>query len=167
MKFRRAVEADIENIMNIIKQAQAYFRDQGIDQWQNDYPNYQTIMNDIDNRNGYVLLKDNIVVGTVAVIFDGEKSYGSIYNGRWLSEGQYATIHRIAIHSQYKGLGLASVIMRNIEQICLGKGIKSIRVDTHEKNLSMQKLLQKNRFKYCGIIYLEDKSKRMAYEKLL
>lgn len=32
MEFRRAVETDINNIMNIIKQAQAYFKEQGINQ---------------------------------------------------------------------------------------------------------------------------------------
>ena len=167
MEFRKAVETDINNIMDIIRQAQAYFRQQGIDQWQNNYPNYETIKNDIANEYGYVLLKDNIIVGTVAIIFDGEKSYETIYNGKWLYDGPYATIHRIAVHSQYKGLGLGSVILKNVEDICLNRGVKSIRVDTHEDNLSMQRLLQKNKFEYCGIIYLEDNSKRLAFEKLL
>jgi hypothetical protein len=38
MEFRRAVEADICSIMNIIRQAQAYFREHGINQWQDNYP---------------------------------------------------------------------------------------------------------------------------------
>jgi hypothetical protein len=62
MKFRKAVESDIDNIMCIIKQAQDYFKSQKIDQWQNNYPNYEIIKNDIKNNNGYVLLKDNIIV---------------------------------------------------------------------------------------------------------
>ena len=44
---------------------------------------------------------------------------------------------------------------------------KSIKVDTHEQNLSMQKLLRKNNFEHCGIIYLQDNSKRIAFEKIL
>lgn len=39
MKFRKAAEKDINAIMNIINQAQNYFKEQGIDQWQNGYPN--------------------------------------------------------------------------------------------------------------------------------
>ena len=39
-------------------------------------------------------------------------------------------------------------------------------MDTHEDNISMQRLLEKNNFKYCGIIYLEDGNKRIAFEKL-
>ncbi|MBZ9607854.1 GNAT family N-acetyltransferase [Clostridium estertheticum] len=165
MEFLKAVEADVNSIMNIIKQAQDYFRKHGINQWQDNYPNVEVVMNDISNKNGYVLLKDNNVVGTVAVTFDEEKNYGSIYNGEWASNDKYAVIHRVAVDSNYKGIGLSSVIIKNIEKICLNKGVYSIRIDTHKENISMQKLLSKSGFQYCGIIYLDDKSKRIAFEK--
>jgi len=167
MEFRKAVESDINNIMNIIKQAQDYFKEHGINQWQDNYPNFEIVRNDIVNKNGFVLLKDDNVVGTVAVSFSGEKNYNSIYNGEWLSNHEYAVIHRIAIDSNYKGLELSSSIIKNIEEICLNKGVHSIKVDTHKDNLSMQKMLLKNGFQYCGIIYLEDKSERIAFEKIL
>lgn len=167
MEFRKAVKSDIDNIIHIIKQAQDYFRKYGIDQWQNNYPNYNVIKRDIENNNSYVLLKDNIVIGTVAVIFDGEKTYETIYDGKWLSYGEYATIHRLAVDSNYKGLGIASLILKNIEEVCLKRNIFSIKVDTHKENIPMQKFLEKNGFKYCGIIYLEDNSMRIAYEKII
>lgn len=167
MEFRKSNETDINNIMNIIKQAQAYFKEHGINQWQNNYPNTETIRNDIANNNSYVLLKDNKVVATVAVSFDGEKTYNSIYEGEWISNNGFAVIHRIAVDNTYKGLGLSSQIIKNVEKLCLSKDVYSIKVDTHEKNISMQKLLKKNDFQYCGIIYLEDGSKRIAFEKTL
>jgi len=167
MEFRRAVETDANSIMMIIMQAQAYFKEKSINQWQNNYPNFETVKKDITNKNGYVLLKDNTIIGTVAVTFDGEKTYESIYDGKWISNHEYATIHRIAVDNNYKGLGLSSVIIKNIEEICLNTGVHSIKVDTHIENVSMQKMLQKTGFQYCGIIYLEDKSKRMAFEKTL
>ena len=40
-------------------------------------------------------------------------------------------------------------------------------MDTHDDNLSMQRFLTKYGFNYCGTIYLENKEKRRAYEKLL
>jgi N-acetylglutamate synthase-like GNAT family acetyltransferase len=167
MEFRKAVETDINNIMNIIKQAQAYFKKQGINQWQDNYPSVETISSDIADKNSYVLLKDNNIVATAAVSFDGEKTYDSIYDGDWISNNEYAVIHRIAVDNNYKGLGLSSQIIKNIEQLCLNKGVHSIKVDTHEENISMQKLLKKNKLQYCGIIYLEDRSKRIAFEKIL
>ena len=167
MEFRKAIEADLHSIINIINQAQSYFKERGIDQWQNNYPNSETVKNDIKNENGYVLLKDNIIIGTVVASFDLDKNYDSIYDGKWMSNHKYVVIHRLAVDSSYKGLGLSSVIINNIVKISLGNGIYSIKVDTHRENISMQKLLRKNGFQYCGIIYLGDKSERIAFEKVL
>ena len=167
MEFQKAVEKNINGIMYIIKQAQDYFKEHGIYQWHDNYPSLEIVKNDINNKNGYVLLEDNKIVGTVVVSFDGEKNYESICNGEWASSCEFAVIHRMAIDKRHKGIGLASVIIKNIEKICLNKGVHSIKTDTHEKNVSMQKMLLKNGFKYCGIIYLDDKSKRSAFEKIL
>ena len=167
MVFRKTVEADIDSIMCIIGQAQDYMKEQGIDQWQNGYPGREAIAKDIKNGYGYVLLMNNIIVGTVAVTFDGEKTYDRIYEGKWLSNRDYATIHRIAVDAEYKGAGLASKIIGNIEQMCLSRDVHSIRVDTHRRNASMQRLLEKNGFLYCGIIYLDDRSERIAFEKIV
>jgi RimJ/RimL family protein N-acetyltransferase len=112
-------------------------------------------------------LEDNgEIIGTVAVSFDGEKTYDVIYDGEWLSNGEYAVIHRMAVDNAYKGRGLSSVLIKYIENICLDKGVHSIKIDTHNENISMQRVIKKNNFKYCGIIYVEDKSARLAFERI-
>ena len=167
MKFIKSTEADLDSIMEIIKQAQAYFKANGIDQWQNNYPNLSTISHDIAHGHSHILIKDNQVVATAAISFDGEKNYNQIEAGSWLTGGDYAVIHRIAVDNRYKGTGLSSDIIKEVEQLCLEKGVHSIKVDTHQDNKSMQKLLQKNNFTSCGIIYVEDGSPRIAFEKVL
>lgn len=167
MIFRKATESDINGIMKIIKQAQDYFKENGIDQWQNNYPNTETIKDDIKDEYGYVLEDNGQIVGTVAVSFAGEKTYDIIYDGQWLSNDAYAVIHRMAVDNHYKGKGLSSVIIKHIEEICLKKSVRSIKIDTHAENISMQRLIKKNDFKYCGIIYVDDKSPRIAFEKRL
>ena len=42
-----------------------------------------------------------------------------------------------------------------------------MRIDTHEENLGMQGLLKKLGYHYCGVIYLENNDKRLAFEKLI
>ncbi|SHH77514.1 GNAT family N-acetyltransferase [Clostridium grantii] len=167
MELRKSREVDIDNIIKIIKQAQLALKEQGIDQWQNNYPNKETIIKDIQDDFAYVLLKDSNIVGTVALSFDGEKTYESIFEGQWITDDKYAVIHRLAVDNAYKGIGISSQILKEIEQVCVSKKINSIKVDTHEKNIAMQKMLKKNNFEYCGIIYLEDNSKRIAFEKII
>ena len=167
MKFRKATQEDVLSILGIIEQAQKSLKDRGIDQWQNNYPNLETIQTDILNGHGYVLDNGGIVVGTVAVSFDGEETYESIFNGQWLSDIDFAVVHRIAVAEDFKGAGLAAEIFKHIEKLCLEKGVHSIKVDTHRQNESMQRALQKNGFQYCGIIYTADNAERFAFEKLL
>ncbi|NFR88480.1 GNAT family N-acetyltransferase [Clostridium botulinum] len=167
MEFKKSTEEDISNIMRIINEAQIYFREQKINQWQNDYPNIDTIKEDIKNDYSYVFLMDKQIVATLALSFDGEKTYDIIYDGKWISNNKYAVIHRMAVNNSHKGNGIASKIFKNTEMICLEKGVHSIKIDTHVENKAMQNLLKKNNFHYCGIIYLEDNSKRIALEKIV
>ena len=167
MKLRKSIQSDISSIMSIIGQAQEYFKKNNIDQWQDNYPNYETIKNDIDKEESYVLMNDNDILATAAISFNGEKNYDVIYDGKWLSNDNYAVIHRVAVDGNHKGKGLSGEVFKNLEEICLDNNIHSIKIDTHKENVSMQKFLEKSGFKYCGIIYLPDKSERIAFEKLL
>lgn len=45
--------------------------------------------------------------------------------------------------------------------------IPNIRVDTHEANVPMQKLLMKNDYQKCGIIYVNDGTPRVAFQKTM
>ena len=167
MNFKQATTHDLPLIMNIIKEAQSYFKQNHINQWQNNYPNNQTIENDIKNGYSYVLLEEEEIIATVCVSFDGEANYENIMDGSWLSNGEYAVIHRLAVKDTHKGKGISTIVFKKIEDMCIEKGITSIKVDTHEENASMQKLLQKNNFQYCGIIFVADQSPRVAFEKIL
>ena len=167
MKFRKSKLNDLHYIMRIISQAQSYFKLNDIDQWQNNYPNENTIINDIENGYSYVLENNNEIIATLALSFDGEVTYNKIYDGNWLSNNEYVVIHRIAVANDFKGNELCSNLIKYVEDISLKSHVHSIKVDTHEDNMSMRTTLKKNNFKYCGIIYLEDKSKRLAFEKLI
>lgn len=167
MEFRKTTVNDIDNVMKIIKKSQEYFKSQGIDQWQDNYPNTEVIQNDINNNHSYVVVKDGDIVATTAISFDGESTYDEIHDGKWLSENDYAVIHRIAVDDTYKGLGIGAKIIKEVERYCNERKVNSIKVDTHEDNKSMQRLLEKCGFKYCGVIYLSDRNKRVAFEKVL
>ena len=167
MELIKAKESDIDEIMKIIEMAQEHFKSEGIDQWQNNYPNHEVIKRDIENDNSYILKEGDKIVGTTAFIFDGEKDYDTIYEGEWLSLGEFAVIHRMAVDFRRRGTGLASIFLKEVEKLSMDREIYSIKVDTHRENIPMQKLLLKNAYKECGIIYLQDGNERIAFEKLL
>ena len=70
MKFRKTIIEDIKNVMQIIDDAKEYFRKNGIDQWQNGYPNSDVIYGDIKNNSSYVLESENRILATAMVSFE-------------------------------------------------------------------------------------------------
>lgn len=167
MILRLSTVKDLINIMNIINEGKEFLKNNKVNQWQNGYPNEEVILNDINNNESYVIENNGEIIGTTALSFAGEKNYDKIYDGKWISNGDYAVIHRIAT-SKIKGIkNVGHEILKKSEEICLSKNIHNIKIDTHEDNKAMQSLLLKNNYKYCGVIYLEDGSKRIAFEKEL
>lgn len=168
MKFRKTKEEDIPEIMRIIGQAQEYMRSQGIDQWQDGYPNESVFQEDIHNQESYVMEENGKILGTMAVLFRTEPTYEKIYEGVWKTENvPYAAIHRVAVDQDCKGKGIAGAMVLEAEKMCRERGIISIKNDTHRDNHSMQRMQAKNGFVYCGIIYLENGEERLAFEKIL
>lgn len=167
MKIRKAIKSDAENIFQIIQKAKLYFKNNNINQWQTQYPSIETVDEDIKNENDYVLIINDKIVGVAAILFEEDKNYNIIKKGQWLADGKYATIHRIATDEDYKNKAVASNIIKFTEVICKKNNIKSIRMDTHIGNIPMRKFIEKNDFKYCGIINVEDGSERLAFEKLI
>lgn len=167
MGFRKSTKLDLPRIMEIITAAQLYMKESGIDQWQDGYPNEESITSDIESGESYVLEEDGRVIATLYLSFDGESDYDTIYEGQWISDEKYAVVHRVAVDNNLKGNGIAGKLFDYVEEICLEKGIYDIKIDTHRDNKSMQRFLEKKGFEKCGIIYLEDNSERIAFEKLL
>lgn len=167
MILRKTRKEEVNKVMKIINEGKVSLKSNGVNQWQNGYPNEEVILVDISNDESYVLEHNDEIIGTTALSFRGEKTYDKIYEGKWISNGEYAVVHRIAVCKIDGIKSVGTEILKEVERICLLRNIKNIKIDTHEDNKVMQRLLSKNNYKYCGVIYLEDRSKRIAFEKVI
>ena len=169
MYIRDAKTEDAARIMEIIDRAKESLRALGIDQWQNGYPNMDSTLRDIESGVGRVLIDDdNNIIATAAVYVGNEPTYNKICGGSWLSETDtYGIIHRIAVDTMSKNKGIASMIMSYCADLAREAGLSSLRCDTHFGNVIMQHTLEKNGYKRCGTIFLEDGSPRVGYERIL
>lgn len=165
--FSKAVTEQLDIAMRIIEEGRSYLKAQGIDQWQNGYPNETGIQQDIAEGKGYFLTDGENCFAYLCIDFDGEPAYDNI-NGEWLtkSNSNYMVIHRLAFDEQYRGKGLSSAVFRLAEQFCKEKDVKSIRADTDGDNKIMQHVMSKAGFTYCGTIYFAG-SDKVAYEKIV
>ncbi|MDR0263626.1 MAG: GNAT family N-acetyltransferase [Sphingobacterium sp.] len=164
-EIRKATLADKGRIWEIIQQAIALRKEQGSRQWQDGYPNEDVVQSDIDKGYGHVVEVEHRIVGYVAVIFDIEPAYNNI-DGKWLSDGQYVGIHRLASAQDPHVKGVGTGIMQGVEKIAIEHGVYSIKVDTNFDNGGMLHVFDKLGYQYCGEVHFRGAS-RKAFEKLL
>lgn len=169
MILRKAKKEDIPAILDIVEDARVRLRANGTLQWNtpDGYPSAATFEQDIQEDQLYVVDDAGFVCAMAAFCTKDDENYQHII-GKWISNGPYVTIHRIAVKKEYYHKKVSDYLM---EQACLFTrmiGYNSIRVDTHPFNEPMRKLLVKFGFKECGHVYLlrtKIDSKRIVYEK--
>lgn len=166
MNLRKTVPCDLDAIERIYEDAKSSLKSRGIDQWQDGYPNRASAEEDMNAGTGYVLEENGEVIATACLCFGAEPTYDTIYEGAWAGKGDYGFLHRVAVLSAKKGGGAASLFFDELKRQAKARNISVLRGDTHEKNLSMQRALEKNGFSRRGIILLEDGSRRAAFEWL-
>ena len=165
MLLRRATEKDADRIWEIIQAAIEKRRAEGSMQWQDGYPNPQSIATDIEQGYGYVLADGESILAYTAIIFDKEPAY-EVPNVDWLNGESYVVIHRVATASEVRGSGKAILLFQMAEKVALNKGIFNIRVDTNFDNQPMLHILDKLGYKYCGKVYLRG-GERQKKKKIL
>ena len=138
MTIRKAALCDMEAILEVYRYARRQMRLNGNpDQWGENYPSPEMVENDIMQGNSYVVEEAEEIVGVFAFIPGEDPTYRRIEDGAWLNEQPYGTIHRIA------GSGRGKGIFRQCTGFCEARAA-NVRIDTHERNLIMQHLLEEN-----------------------
>ena len=156
--IQKANLSQLPRILEIYEQARAFMAQTGNpDQWGTAYPPEAMIRQDIENEKCYVNISGDSIRAVFYFAVEEDPTYGYI-EGAWLNDRPYGVIHRIAVGEN--GRGVAAECIRFAYECC-----GNVRIDTHEKNLPMQRCLEKNGFTRCGTIYLEDGDPRIAYQK--
>ena len=156
--IRKTTIADIPKLREIFAIARQFMANTGNpSQWVDGYPSDEQLTQDIESGDSYVVEKNEKMVATFVLRGGIDPTYNIIYEGKWLNDKPYATIHRIASTGETKG------IMHIAMQFVLQQ-YDNIRIDTHRDNMVMQHLIEKEGFKYCGIIHCWSGDERVAFQ---
>ena len=164
-QFRKATVTDTAAIWHILEKAIERRKLDGSTQWQDGYPNLQVVTNDIQKQIGYVMTTDDEIVGYCTVIVNDEPAYEAI-EGKWLTNGDFLVIHRVAISPNYVGRRLSKQLLLFVEELAQTQHIFSIKADTNFDNLAMMRIFDQLGYQYCGEVYFRGSARR-AYEKVL
>lgn len=159
MYFRKTTVSDFPSIFRIYEQSVSFMKEEGNPTQWNDLETLKNHVGDDVNKGiSYVLLDEGEIQAVFTLLETPDPTYQTI-EGKWMDDSSYFTIHRIAVKEHNRGYASACFRYAYLQN-------RHIRIDTHEKNLPMRKLIEKEGFTYCGKIVIEDESVRLAYEKV-
>lgn len=160
MTIRKTRMDDLARVQEIYAGAREYMAKSGNPtQWGAHKPPVDQVIRDINAGKSYVCEKDGEIIAVFYFAVEEDETYQVIYDGAWLNDAPYGVLHRVAVSSQEKGIG--SFCVKWAFAQC-----KNLRIDTHENNIAMRKMLEKNGFTYCGKITIQDGTERIAFQKI-
>lgn len=167
MNIRLATLDDLEDLNHIYEVARAYMAASGNpNQWGTTEPTKEEIKANVEKQWFQVGVDENDKAHFAFVFVGGEDpTYQVIYDGAWLNDDPYLTIHRVA--SDGTEHGVFKQIVAFAKEQAERQGIHNLRIDTHPENLTMQHCILKEGFKHCGTIHLKNADSRWSYQLVL
>ena len=167
MKIERAVIIDLEQLYSITKSCAKHMIENGIFQWNEQYPSKNVLKKDIELKQVWKLVENDLIIGLIVLTEIEDSEYKPV---KWLTENTGSLyIHRLAVHPKYQRKGYAQKLMNFAEKYAVEKNYYSIRLDTFSKNIGNQQFYEKRNYIKLESIYFPNQSEHpfYCYEKIL
>ncbi len=154
----------INTLTSILHRVVEHLRKNGIDQWDELYPNEKILKLDLNSKTAFGLFYDSKLAGYVVLNDYQDAEYSEI---QWqYTSGRQLVIHRLFLDPAFQGKGLAQKLLSFAETFAKENGYTSIRLDAFPENTSAVKLYERNKYHMRGYVRFR-KGLFCCYEKLL
>jgi GNAT superfamily N-acetyltransferase len=166
MIIREGNKTDLENIMKMYKSCVTGMLENGIDQWDDTYPNTEIISEDLNVGTYYVAEIDGTIIGGVNVDKNQDDTYLAL---DWEDKSDsFLVVHRLGVKKEFWNKKIGKDLMLFTEKLVLEKGLKSIRLDTYSGNPKAMEFYRRLGYSELGSIDLKpDKDKYYCFEKII
>ena len=148
LEFRKAAEADLEDIFRVFADAIAKMDDNGIPQWDEVYPDRSILLDDIAKNQLCVAVLDGEIVCAYAVNAECDEQYE---NGDWqYPDASFRVVHRLCVSPKAQSRGVGAAVCLHIAEGLVAEGIEAVRFDAFPQNPSALRLYEKLGCKKVG-----------------
>ncbi|MFC3748088.1 GNAT family N-acetyltransferase [Paenibacillus sp. GCM10012306] len=164
--IRTAHKDELEEIMKLIAKCVKVMQGGGSDQWDEYYPNKEVIGNDIESGTLYVYEDNQAIAGILVLDENQAEAYETI---TWeQNQGPHLIMHRLAVHPEVQGKGIARQLIAFAEELALQNGYTSIRLDTYAMNTRALELYPRLGYQLRGEISFPSRIANFpVFEKVL
>jgi len=164
--IRLAKPLEIDEIMELISKCVQAMQASGSDQWDERYPNKTVIEQDIARGTLFVCEEGQAIAGILVLDENASEQYNEI---KWKqTQGPHLIMHRLAVHPQIQGKGIATKLITFAEAYAVRNGYTSIRLDTYAKNTKALKIYPRLGYDHRGEIHFPNRVANFpVFEKVL
>ncbi len=161
LSIRIAKSNEFGLALELLKNAALWLKSKNIDHWQNwinpseIYVNW--IKEGFELEQFYFILNDKTTIGMFRLLWEDELFWGK-------QENNAGYIHSFTINREYYGLGIGTRVLKMVENICIEKNKKYLRLDCGARNNGLCKYYENYGFKPLGVIEVYNE-KLQLYEK--
>ncbi|NOQ71038.1 MAG: GNAT family N-acetyltransferase [Crocinitomix sp.] len=166
MKIQKAIATDTELIFTLLKSVAAHMREQGIMQWNENYPTLEHVIGDIVAENVYLGMEDGIIMGVISIDANQSPEYDEM---PWkYTDGKVLVVHRLAVSPSAQKKGIGKQLMDFALNTAIEEGYTAIRLDAYSKNQGTLHFYENRGYQKRGEIYFPYRDEPFyCYEKLV
>ena len=101
MKIVQAKQEHIPTVVGLLSACMRTMRNNGIDQWDDIYPNEEVVMKDMNDLSLYVLEENDLCIGAVTLNQEQDVAYQQV---NWLGGGPVLVVHRLCVDPNFRAL---------------------------------------------------------------
>lgn len=147
LDFHLAEPGELKEIFALFCAAIAEMEKDGIPQWDEVYPDEQTLRLDIERKQLYAATQK----GHIAAVFVLNDEFDPQYaNGVWEVADRYLILHRLCVHPTFQHGGMGKKTVQAAEQQAKQLGAKAIRLDAFKQNPYALRLYEKMGYRIAG-----------------
>lgn len=146
----------VNEILALTRACGEHLRDNGIDQWDENYPDRESLVKDIETRTLFAYHEGESVIGIVVLNEHQDEEYGEM---SWSTseDDRNLVVHRLAVSPEHQGKGIARKLMDFAEDYARDQGFDAIRLDTFSQNPRNQRFYVNRGYTELGLVYLKYK----------
>ncbi len=164
-KLRPAREEDLPQIVRLFSGAVERMRENGIDQWDERYPDADLLSSDVRKREMYLLESEGAVAAAVVLNEDQPPEYAAV---PWAcGEGPVAVVHRLCVAAERQGKRLGARTLLLSEKLLKTRGFRCVRLEAFIGNPAAMRLYPSCGYRFTGRVTFAREMIFNCYEKIL
>ncbi|MEC4113080.1 GNAT family N-acetyltransferase [Myroides pelagicus] len=154
---------DLPHILEVLEEVKQHMFYQGIDQWDEEYPNENIIHTDIKKEQAYIYTQNNKIIAYMVLNEEYDIEYNAL---NWTTPTSFIVIHRLFVKPTAQGKGISSQMIQYAEEYAKTNNYASIRFDAYSRNNTANAVYLKKNYRLVGTVQFR-KGVFNCYEKAL